>query len=212
MLNYSNSPRSNSPPIPLSRIFFNRPTLKVAKDLLGKYLLRETQTGIIESRIVDVEAYIGPKDRACHASRGRTKRNDVMFGPSGVTYVYLVYGMYHCLNLVTERIDFPAAILIRGIEVVENGMGRLDVPTRVDGPGRVCRFLDIDRNLNGVDTTEGKFIWVEDRGENISPKQIQKLPRIGVNYAGEWAQKLWRFCLHATQKAAKGRTPRSSNM
>ncbi len=212
MLNYSNSPRSNPPPIPLSRIFFNRPTLKVAKDLLGKYLLRETQTGIIESRIVDVEAYIGPKDRACHASRGRTKRTDVMFGPSGVTYVYLVYGMYHCLNLVTERIDFPAAILIRGIEVVENGMGRLDVPTRVDGPGRVCRFLDIDRNLNGVDTTEGKFIWVEDRGENISPKQIQKFPRIGVNYAGEWAQKLWRFCLPAAQKAPKGRTPRSSNM
>ena len=104
--------------------------------------------------------------------------------------MYLIYGMYHCLNLVTERIDFPAAILIRGIEVVENGMGRLEVPSRIDGPGRVCRFLAIDRNLNGVDTTLGKDIWIEDRQEKNSAKKIQKLPRIGINYAGEWANKL----------------------
>jgi len=190
-------------PSPLSRDFFDRPTLKVAKDLLGKYLLRETQAGVIHTRIVDVEAYVGPEDRASHASRGRTKRNDVMFGPSGVLYVYLIYGMYHCLNFVTERMAFPAAILIRGIEVVENGKGCLDVPNRIDGPGRVCRFLDIDRNLNGVDATQGKCIWVEDRGENISPKQIQKLTRIGVHYAGEWAQKPWRFSLPTAEKSFK---------
>lgn len=200
MLNSSNPHQ----PYPLSRDFFNQPTLKVAKDLLGKYLLRETQAGVIQTRIVDVEAYAGPEDRASHASRGRTKRTEVMFGPSGVTYVYLIYGMYHCLNLVTERIDFPAAILIRGIEVVENGRGRSDAPTRIDGPGRVCRFLDIDRNLNGVDATQGKCIWVEDSGENLSPKSIQKLPRVGVNYAGEWAQKPWRFCLPAAQQPSKG--------
>jgi DNA-3-methyladenine glycosylase len=197
-------------PYPLPRNFFDRPTLKVAKDLLGKYLLRETQASVIQTRIVDVEAYVGPEDRASHASRGRTKRTEVMFGPSGVVYVYLIYGMYHCLNLVTERIDFPAAILIRGIEVVENGMGRSDAPTRIDGPGRVCRFLEIDRNINRMDATEGKHIWVEDRGENISPKQIQKLPRVGVNYAGEWAQKPWRFCLPAAPIPVKGTRTRPS--
>ena len=168
MLNSWNPHQSS----PLSRDFFDRPTLKVAKDLLGKYLLRETQAGVIHTRIVDVEAYIGPEDRASHASRGRTKRTDVMFGPSGVIYVYLIYGMYHCLNLVTERIDFPAAILIRGIEVAENGMGRLEVPTRIDGPGRVCRFLEIDRNLNGVDATQGKMIWIEDREENLRDLRV----------------------------------------
>ena len=196
------TPSNPHQPYPLPRTFFDRPTLKVAKDLLGKYLMRETEAGIIHSRIVDVEAYIGPEDRACHASKGRTKRTDVMFGPSGVTYVYLIYGMYHCLNLVTEKIDFPAAILIRGIEVVENGKGHLDVPCRIDGPGRVCRFLAIDRNLNAVDTTLGKDIWVEDREEKIFPKKIQKLPRIGIAYAGEWAHKPWRYCLPAPPKTS----------
>ena len=175
---------------PLTREFFDRSTLRVAKDLLGKYLLRETKAGIVETRIVDVEAYVGPRDRACHASKGRTKRTEVMFGPAGVTYVYLIYGMYHCLNLVTERMDFPAAILIRGIEVVQNGTKGIHAPARIDGPGRVCRFLEIDRSLNQIDTTQGRLIWIEHRGETVRPKQIQALPRIGIDYAGEWANKL----------------------
>ena len=125
--------------------------------------------------------------------------------------MYFIYGMYYCLNLVTERVDFPAAVLIRGIEVFENAMGRPDSPTRIDGPGRVCRFLQIDKHLNGVDTTQGKGIWVEDRGEHLSPKEIQKLPRVGVNYAGEWSQKLWRFCLPAAPVAFKGKRPRASS-
>ena len=198
----SNSSKPHQPR-PLSRDFFDRPTLKVAKELLGKYLLRQTQTGLIHSRIVDVEAYIGPEDRACHASRGRTKRTEVMFGPSGVTYVYLIYGMYNCLNFVTERIDFPAAILIRGIEVVENGIGPVEIPSRIDGPGRVCKFLAIDRDLNRVDTTQGREIWVEDRQEKFSTRKILKLPRIGVDYAGEWAHKPWRFCVPTPPKPAK---------
>jgi len=181
---------------PLPREFYNRKTLKVAKDLLGKVLVKDTRNDTILTKIIDVEAYVGPKDKACHASKGRTKRTEIMFGPAGFTYVYLIYGMYHCLNIVTEEEDFPAAILIRGLEILrkENPTGS---PTRIDGPGRVCRFLEIDRTHNGLDATLGASLWIEDQGFAISRKQIQALPRIGVDYAGEWAQKLWRFCLPA---------------
>jgi len=126
-------------PNPLPREFYERPTLKVAKELLGKVLIKKTPSGIIQSKIVDVEAYVGPKDKACHASKGRTTRTEIMFGPAGFTYVYLIYGMYHCLNIVTEREEYPAAILIRGLE----HLGEEDAPARqirIDGPGRVCRF------------------------------------------------------------------------
>ena len=187
---------------PLPRSFFDRPTLKVAKDLLGKYLFRETGKGVVHARIVDVEAYVGPNDLACHASRGRTKRTEVMFGQSGVTYVYLVYGMYHCLNLVTERIDYPAAVLIRGIEVNHAGSQNTGPMTRINGPGRVCRFLNIDRTLNRCDTTLGKSFWVEDYEEPVQSREIQALLRIGVDYAGEWAKKPWRFCLQNPPRAS----------
>ena len=123
-----------------------------------------------------------------------------MFGPSGFIYVYLIYGMYHCLNVVTESVDYPAAILIRGIEVIENGKGPLDLPTRIDGPGRVCRFLNIDRNLNGMDATQGKSIWIEDRGVKVSPKNIQKLARIGVGYAGGMGQQTLAVLLARSKK------------
>lgn len=191
----------------LSRSFFERPTLRVAKDLLGKYVVRQTARQTLAVRIVDVEAYIGPTDKACHASRGRTKRTEVLFGPSGITYVYLIYGMHHCFNLVTERVDFPAAVLIRGVETSESENRKSDAVIRIDGPGRVCRFLNIDRTFNGVDTTRGQSIWIEDRGETIQPKQIQARPRVGIDYAGEWAQKLWRFCLlEACRVGKKGIT------
>ncbi len=147
------------------------------------------------ARIIDVEAYIGQEDKACHASKGRTKRTEVLFGPPGQTYVYLIYGMHYLLNFVTERPEFPAAILIRGIEIVEQRGEQLPQPIRIDGPGRVCRQLSIDKSLNCVDATIGQAIWVEDRGERIPPSLITALPRIGVDYAGEWAQKPWRFCL-----------------
>ncbi len=190
---------------PLPREFFNRPTLKVVKELLGKTLIKETPHGILHTKIVDVEAYVGPNDKACHASKGRTKRTEVMFGPAGYTYVYLIYGMYHCLNLVTDREEFPAAILIRGIEVLGKSES-LAKPSRIEGPGRVCRFLEIDRSHNGLDTTQGSVIWVEDAGLTVPDKHIQKLPRIGIDYAGEWANKLWRFCLPTSASPQKRRT------
>jgi DNA-3-methyladenine glycosylase len=170
----------------LSRAYFKRPTLTVARSLVGKYLIRCIDGREIAGKIVEVEAYVGSQDRACHASKGRTQRTEVMFGPAGVAYVYLIYGMYHCLNVVTEREEFPSAVLIRAIELD----GKL-----IDGPGRLCRALQIDRCLNHVDLTIGKCLWFEDRGEAVGRGTVGAYPRIGVDYAGTWAKKLWRFRL-----------------
>jgi len=166
--------------------YFSRPTLVVARSLVGKYLIRENGKGAIAGKIIEVEAYIGAKDKACHASRGRTARTEVLFGPPGMAYVYLIYGMYDMLNVVTERPEFPAAVLIRAIEVD----GRL-----IDGPGKLCRALEIDRSLHRLDLTQGRSLWFEDRGSRVSSKHVGTFPRIGVNYAGVWAKKPWRFRL-----------------
>jgi len=171
----------------LSRTFFTRPTLTVARSLLGKYLIRENGKGVIAGKIVEVEAYVGPQDKACHASKGRTARTDVLFGPPGISYVYLIYGMYHCLNVVTERTEFPAAVLIRAIEIE----GEL-----IDGPGRLCRVMQIDRSLNRFDMTNGEFLWFEDRAVVVRKTDIGTFARIGVDYAGKWAKKPWRFRLN----------------
>ncbi|KAF4515869.1 hypothetical protein B566_EDAN000104 [Ephemera danica] len=170
----------------LSRQYFSRPTVQVARSLVGKYLVRSLDGREIAGRIMEVEAYVGLRDKACHASKGRTRRTDVMFGPSGMAYVYLIYGMYHCLNVVTEREEFPAAVLIRAIEI--DGV-------LIDGPGRICRALQIDRSLNRIDLTIQESLWFEDRGRRILRRQIAELPRVGVDYAGVWAKKLWRFRL-----------------
>lgn len=170
----------------LTHAYFNRPTLIVARSLVGKYLVRENGMRAIAGRIIEVEAYVGTEDKACHASKGRTARTDVLFGPPGMSYVYLIYGMYHMLNVVTERADFPAAVLIRAIEVD----GEL-----IDGPGKLCRELRIDRSLHQVDLTAGRSVWFEDRGQRVPRNQIGTFPRIGVEYAGLWAKKPWRFRL-----------------
>jgi DNA-3-methyladenine glycosylase len=151
---------------------------------VGKYLVRQNGKGTMAGRIIEVEAYVGPHDKACHASKGRTTRTDVLFGPPGISYVYLIYGMYHCLNVVTERTGFPAAVLIRAVEID----GEL-----IDGPGKLCRALEIDRSLNRLDLTNGKRLWFEDWGTKILGKKIGTFPRIGVDYAGAWAKKLYRF-------------------
>jgi len=182
----------------LSRSYFNRPTVQVARSLIGKYLVRVVDGRTIEGKIVEVEAYVGSQDRACHASKGRTQRTDVMFGSGGVAYVYLIYGMYHCLNVVTEREEFPSAVLIRAIELD----GEL-----IDGPGRLCRALQIDRRLNRVDLTTGESLWFEDRGVLVARGDVGTHPRVGVDYAGEWAKKPWRFRLRTvTAPTRTGRT------
>lgn len=178
----------------LDRSYFSRPTLEVARSLIGKFLVRDNGQGQVAGKIIEVEAYIGAEDKACHASKGRTQRTDVLFGPAGVAYVYLIYGMYHCLNVVTEIENFPAAVLIRAIEIE----GRL-----IDGPGRLCRELGIDRTLNRQDLTSGESLWLEDRNHPVSPMAIGAFPRIGVDYAGLWAQKLWRFRLQTAKEASR---------
>lgn len=170
----------------LPRAYFNRPTITVARSLVGKYLIRCIDGREIAGKIIEVEAYVGSQDKACHASKGRTQRTEVMYGPGGVAYVYLIYGMYHCLNVVTEREEFPSAVLIRAVEID----GRL-----IDGPGRLCRALQIDRRLNRVDLTSGESLWFEDRRVLVKGGDVVAHPRIGVDYAGEWAKKPWRFRL-----------------
>lgn len=167
----------------LKRNFFNRDTLIVAQELLGKYLVRKIGGKITRSKITETEAYCGPADLACHASKGLTPRTKVMFGPPGHAYVYLIYGMYHCLNIVTEKEGYPAAVLIRGVEL--DGL---------NGPGKLCRGLKIDKRLNEADICLSKELWTEE-GENISYSKIKKSKRIGVDYAGKWKDKLWRFSL-----------------
>lgn len=178
----------------LPQSYFSRPTLVVARSLVGKYLVRKNGKGAILGKIIEVEAYIGTEDKACHASKGRTARTEVLFGPPGMSYVYLIYGMYHMLNVVTERPEFPAAVLIRAIEID----GQL-----IDGPGKLCRELGIDRSLHQLDMTNGQSLWFEDRGIRVPPRQVGTLPRIGVDYAGAWAKKPWRFRLIQPVKAGE---------
>lgn len=180
----------------LPQPYFGRSTLIVARSLLGKYLVRENGNGTIAGKIIEVEAYVGPHDKACHASKGRTARTEVLFGPPGIAYVYLIYGMYHCLNVVTEREEFPAAVLIRAIEID----GKL-----IDGPGRLCRAMQIDRGLNRLNITNGKQLWFEDRAAWVRKTDVGAFTRIGVDYAGEWAKKAWRFRLKGTEKKTRRR-------
>lgn len=180
-------------PVPLTNSFFGRDTLAVARDLLGKYLVHASPAGQVCGRIVETEAYCGPHDLACHASKGRTRRTDVMFGPPGHWYVYLIYGMYHCLNIVTERVDFPAAVLIRGVEPISG----IAPGVKTDGPGKLCRAFGIDRALNTAPASgPAATLWIEDRvGPPPRPNAIHATPRIGVDYAGPYKDKPWRFVL-----------------
>jgi len=175
----------------LPQPFYDRKTLIVAQALLGKFLVRKIRKKIITGMITETEAYFGPSDLASHASRGRTPRTELMFGPPGHAYIYMIYGMYYCLNVVTEKKDYPAAVLIRGIKIDGIDYGK------TNGPGK---FLKIDTMLNGIDITVGNgrdrsLLWIENRGIKIKSSQILRTPRIGVGYAGKYKDKKWRFIL-----------------
>jgi len=177
----------------LGRDFYLRPTLDVAQDLLGKYLVYNNNGEIISVRLVEVEAYIGEDDPACHAAVGKTPRNEIMYGLGGFSYIYFIYGMYHCLNIVTELEGFPAAILLRGAEPIDGlEMMRNNYPEAkngkyTNGPGKLCKALGLTREKNGLDLT-GNSLYLENRDYNV--KRIEKTPRIGIK---KGTKRLWRF-------------------
>lgn len=169
----------------LPREFYDRDTIVVARELLGKRLVHVFEGVEQVGRIVEVEAYLGPHDLAAHSARGRTKRTEVMFGPPGHAYVYLIYGMYFCMNVVTQPEGVASAVLLRAVEPVRNVEGR------TQGPGLLCKAMRIDRRLNGHDLLSGDFyIAAPSQTERFV---IVKRPRIGVEYAGRWARRLLRF-------------------
>lgn len=177
----------------LQRKFYHRSTLKVAKELLGKYLVVHRNGEKLSGKIVETEAYIGFDDPASHAYKGMTRRNKVMFGNPGYAYVYLTYGIHHCLNFVTERNGYPAAVLIRalepeqGIETMKQRRKKEEIENLTSGPGKLCLALGIDRSLCGADLCS-EIIYVEDRGEPAG--KIVSTNRIGVDNGKD---KNWRF-------------------
>lgn len=179
----------------LERPFYDRDTVVVAKELLGKFLVNATGKLERVGRIVEVEAYLGPHDLAAHSSRGRTERTKVMFGPPGRAYVYLVYGMHHCMNVVTEREGHASAVLLRAVEPVRNVQG----VTR--GPGRLCKAMDIDRRLNAHDLCGDDFFIAEPPENGLCT--IVRRPRVGVDYAGRWAKRLLRFYIRGNPYVSK---------
>lgn len=179
------------------RDWFDRSAAEVAPELLGAFLVHDTPSGRVAGRIVEVEAYLGPEDLAAHSSRGETARNGVMFGQPGHLYVYLVYGMHHCVNVVCGPGVKPEAVLLRAAEVVQGEelarIRRGDVPVArlAAGPGNLGAAFDIDRRLNGADLLTGPVRL--QRGPR--PETIDRTPRIGVDYAGEWTDRPLRYLI-----------------
>jgi DNA-3-methyladenine glycosylase len=172
--------------MPLPRTFYARDALSVAQDLLGMHLVVRQATGLKVGRIVETEAYQGPDDLAAHSAGGRrTARTEVMYGPAGHAYVYMIYGIWNCLNVVAGTPGVPHAVLLRALEPVTG----IDTPSW--GPGLLCRALGIDRTFNGRDL-RGRELWIQ-APKTSPPLRIGTGPRIGVDYAGEWAQRPWRF-------------------
>ena len=162
--------------VTLDTTWFARPVLEVAPELLGKYLVMGSQSGMI----TEVEAYDGPEDKACHASKGLTDRTKVMFGPAGYWYVYLCYGMYWMLNIVTAQEGYPSAVLLRGVG-------------EFDGPGKLTKAFGIDGSFNAEVADPLSGLWIEDRGTVVD--RYDCTPRIGVDYAKEWKDKPYRFVM-----------------
>ena len=186
----SMSVRPGTSPVRLARADFNRPTLDVARALLGKVIVRRVDRVEIAGMISEVEAYKGPLDRAAHTWGGRrTSRVLPLYGDGGTIYVYLVYGVHWLLNFSTAGSDIPEGVLIRGL-LAETASG----VRRIHGPGLVTRHLRIDGTLSGHDATTSDALWIEDHGVRVPPAMIRRGPRVGVDYAGAyWAARPWRF-------------------
>jgi DNA-3-methyladenine glycosylase len=192
----------------LGRKFYQKNTLEIAQSLLGCVLVRKIGRKIIKAMITETEAYMGEDDLASHASKGRTPRTELMYGEAGHAYVY----MYHCLNVVTEQKNFPAAVLIRAVHPVKSSLkrgltssefNRVKIENvdhkKTNGPGKLCKFLEIDRKLNGWDVTAGEKLWIEKPDKKISKKLIKANKRIGIDYAKHCKEYLWRFTLLNTR-------------
>jgi DNA-3-methyladenine glycosylase len=169
----------------LPRSFYDRDTIEVARDLLGKHLVHRVDGVERVGRIVEVEAYLGPHDLAAHSARGLTPRTRVMFGPPGYAYVYLIYGMHWCMNVVTQAEGHASAVLLRAVEPVRNIEGR------TQGPALLCKAMGIDGKLNAHDLVSDELYVAEPPSQE--PFRIVKRPRVGVDYAGHWARRLLRF-------------------
>ncbi len=169
----------------LSRDFYNRDTIEVARELLGCHLVHRSNGIERIGRIVEVEAYLGPHDLAAHSAKGLTERTRIMFGPPGHAYVYLIYGIHCCMNVVTQEAGMASAVLLRALEPVAN------VDGRTQGPGLLCKAMDIDRRLNGHDLISDDLYIV--RAQHPEKFTVVKRPRIGVDYARHWARRLLRF-------------------
>jgi DNA-3-methyladenine glycosylase len=167
----------------LDQKFFNRNTKLVARELIGKFLVRKIGNEVIRSMITETEAYDGFQDQASHAFKGKTKRTEVMFGPAGYFYIYLCYGMYYLMNISTREVGHPAAVLIRGVE-------------GADGPGKLTRMLKIDKKLSSKKAEKISGLWIEDGGVKVPKNKIISTRRVGINYAGDiWKNKKLRFVL-----------------
>jgi DNA-3-methyladenine glycosylase len=185
---------------PLPRDLLARGALAVARDLLGAVLVHEAGGVVRAGMIVETEAYVGPHDLACHAAKGRTARTDVMFGEAGHAYVYLVYGMHHCLNVVTGKDGVAAAVLLRGLAPLR-GIGP---GVRTDGPGCLTRALGVDLRHNRADLCAAGSLRLL-RGARVPPRAVARGPRIGVAYAGTWADRPYRFWVRGHPNVSRPR-------
>lgn len=191
------SASATAPVTAADRTWFDRPAAELAPDLLGARFVHASPEGTVGGRIVEVEAYRGPEDRAAHSSRGRTPRNAVMFGPPGHLYVYLIYGLHHCANVVAGPGDKPEAVLLRAMAIDEGHdlararRGEHVIERRLaSGPGNIGRAFGLTRAQNGLDLV-GATAWIEPRvGRRPSTRRG---PRVGVDYAGPWARRALRF-------------------
>lgn len=179
----------------LSRDFYDRDTITVAKELLGKYLVHVINGEVRIGKIVETEAYLGSHDLAAHSAKGLTNRTKVMFGPPGHAYVYLIYGMYYCVNVVTEKEGHASAVLLRALEPVKN------IQLRTSGPGLLCNALGITKKLDGHDLLSDDFYIAKE--ETAARICIVKRARIGVHYAKHWAKRLLRFYIKDSKYVSK---------